>query len=1106
MALLKCPDCGKAVSSHAKACPDCGCPIEYMTEEASNASINESAPISTNMSNPISNTQNGGVSGDNPGKILNKTELLQRNMIDFSIASGKITYPSDNENNKTFAGIFGNYIRLGQMARKELRRVYKKCSNIEEALREVPEVANDTLAKIIEQAVGILFSVGINCTEEDFIEKYYYQHNIDYSQYYSQIVEAYSLILDLADEMKQYREMEKASRSRWVGGGFGVKGAIKGAVTASIMNAGTDFIRSFGDSAKERSDNAKIQAGLKNLYEEESTQVLMCDTIYTCIMNVYLSMKEEMIRIGKLDEELFVLDLDEADILFENTNRFVGNRNLYISKVIDCIKLYPGRIEYYQAIENEIFDEVWKHLDDDNYNGFYEFLDFWGIGFFYPKDEVSGQEVSLEDEKKQKAIKEGKQYKTVLDKTMANKGYRLEDFKDISTKNVIDIFIDLYEYDKNLDHMISVGGGNTIGILTEESKAEIAPAIDDFFDELDELDDIDPLIFSAIPTSIGMGEFLTALNGPFIGKFFYLFPKYNIHEFHEDQFGNVDPNKKLSNLLSEGETVELFWDCSVFENLKKGFAITTRQIIDLSTRTSFNLSDINKISVVDDYSILIADDTKQFTFVLAEKEPGFYPNEFECKKMVALIIALASGFCNNNRLGITFPKYKDVLKEHKHNQKLRKERELPEEEFLVGPDLFIKNLCTEIKDTPAENIISVEKIDALDKDYVYKISRALKKKNIGNRLLFCDSKYNPSIILTDVFFSAQGFTIPLTEIKDIFFYVSEDLSKGAICISTEDDEFKTNSTLERKKYDVLSNAINAALGNKDGKDGLRDNVLERKFETIYAESPVAAVPLDSNVENYVKIRRFVHEFCSENEIHGIPMGSEAARRIYTYLKDGMGKQPELLKYAHINEWVPESYSKEKFFLSIAEDREYLNDTYLNNTWIYGDSFRSDYAPTEDQRKLFEDSNLYMYKDFTQLHSAKKGFALTGDYIMDLHDKSKLFLKDIKEIVYYTDDKCVGITDKNDKTLIIKNKDLWDDDDKRWDDECKLRHIMSIIRVFCVRYCGNETVLKPGMHSKVGEVINTEERTEVKTSPSVGDDRLKTKSAAHAAAFVFYQRI
>ena len=33
MALLKCPECGKAVSEFARECPDCGCPMSDIAQE-----------------------------------------------------------------------------------------------------------------------------------------------------------------------------------------------------------------------------------------------------------------------------------------------------------------------------------------------------------------------------------------------------------------------------------------------------------------------------------------------------------------------------------------------------------------------------------------------------------------------------------------------------------------------------------------------------------------------------------------------------------------------------------------------------------------------------------------------------------------------------------------------------------------------------------------------------------------------------------------------------------------------------------------------------------------------------------------------------------------
>lgn len=39
MALIKCPECGREVSSMAKACPNCGCPIATLEEEKKGGTV-----------------------------------------------------------------------------------------------------------------------------------------------------------------------------------------------------------------------------------------------------------------------------------------------------------------------------------------------------------------------------------------------------------------------------------------------------------------------------------------------------------------------------------------------------------------------------------------------------------------------------------------------------------------------------------------------------------------------------------------------------------------------------------------------------------------------------------------------------------------------------------------------------------------------------------------------------------------------------------------------------------------------------------------------------------------------------------------------------------
>lgn len=70
-------------------------------------------------------------------------------------------------------------------------------------------------------------------------------------------------VTDFQQELSYQRQVQRASRGSWQGGGFGFKGAIKGAMMAGMMNAGTSVFRGIGDSFVNAKDAGRVQS-LKN--------------------------------------------------------------------------------------------------------------------------------------------------------------------------------------------------------------------------------------------------------------------------------------------------------------------------------------------------------------------------------------------------------------------------------------------------------------------------------------------------------------------------------------------------------------------------------------------------------------------------------------------------------------------------------------------------------------------------------------------------------------------------------------------------------------------------------------------------------------------------
>lgn len=345
MGLVKCPDCGKMVSERASQCPQCGCPSEYFGIDEKEPEIIETQNIET---------------------------------ISFNVAGFSCEYPAD-ETHKTFAVVLGDFVKLSENAKGLLRNTYERSKDIKTALINVPQKANEVLGMTIDLAIKCLHKNGIVMTPERFIQKHYYTNKIDYEEYYNLIVEGYATIMDYQAELEEYRQEQINSRSRWSGGGFGVRGAIKGAVTASLLNAGSDFLHSFGDNARTRADEKKVAQILKNYYEYPVTKEGLCDCITTCVLRVYLALIEELQQSGIITDNCFNFRPEDADILYLNTLEYDQNMDVIVNNILQCIRMWPAEVRFYKAILPAIF-ETYDISDPNNFNAF---LRYWGMEDYF---------------------------------------------------------------------------------------------------------------------------------------------------------------------------------------------------------------------------------------------------------------------------------------------------------------------------------------------------------------------------------------------------------------------------------------------------------------------------------------------------------------------------------------------------------------------------------------------------------------------------------------------------------------------------------------------------------------------------------------------------
>lgn len=342
MALVQCPDCGKMISDKAKTCPNCGCPSDYFAVSEENSQIQKQ--------------EKGSV------KVPDQKRVV------FRFGGQEFSYL---EKDSDCIKAMGYYLTVAELMKYIADVVYDELGEIGAVLRDLPDVMGDFMQEFVFDVMGgFFYQLGDSISVEQFLRKYENRYTMQYEVYYSDIVEEYAKIRQDEAKLAEYRSAVKASRGRWTGGGFGLKGAVKGAVTAGMLNCGADFLHSFGDAADERRDSLEIKKKLKELYKAPQTKQKLSNGIRACVLNIVGAIHDEMVEIGALSAEIEI-SYNKAVTLYNNTIKWETDKDTLYKNMAQCIRYYPIEVIFYQKLEPAIIGNEEKDISG--------FIEFWGF-------------------------------------------------------------------------------------------------------------------------------------------------------------------------------------------------------------------------------------------------------------------------------------------------------------------------------------------------------------------------------------------------------------------------------------------------------------------------------------------------------------------------------------------------------------------------------------------------------------------------------------------------------------------------------------------------------------------------------------------------------
>ena len=244
----------------------------------------------------------------------------------------------------------------------------KEISKLEDIFTIYAEKVIDIADIAINVGYNILVDHDIlNITKEQFRDHVTsnYAHKTTFGQSLAIICK------QLDNYSKQLQIDTELNKTQFIGGGFGLTGAITGAIEAKVLTAAANSLKSFGKTITGNSDKAKIERLKKKLFEEVDWESCGRNYVGNMFYAVDATLQKIFRTTGMVGDSGY--SLEDADLVAESLKRVYNEKKItqdkYLKTLCDYIEM--SRIKYH-------FIEDFYRLRNDALPGLLKIAKFTG--------------------------------------------------------------------------------------------------------------------------------------------------------------------------------------------------------------------------------------------------------------------------------------------------------------------------------------------------------------------------------------------------------------------------------------------------------------------------------------------------------------------------------------------------------------------------------------------------------------------------------------------------------------------------------------------------------------------------------------------------------
>jgi len=377
----------------------------------------------------------------------------------------KLLFPVSEER-KAYNEVRIKYQKIAEDISDEFSNKFYELFNDMDALHTLcPQIASKYLESVTDEAIRDLIFRGItDINDEEFLNSYYSKIST-WDNDFSEIDERYMEIILSSEQLDEYRTARRENRGKWVGGGFGLGGAIQGAAGAAAANLAIGAVHGVFNLVGKGITAIGNSMRKSSLYKDPETKEHLVNAVYKMVFDVHMAFVNTVNELSENKISGYITNNDEnrAERLVENIKK--GRIN-----GVDARKVLLEAISMNPYSENNY--ALWLNLFGDSDGLLESTAQYYGIHL-----------IKREKERLYLSKKDGLQFDT-LD-SCKNSLSILEDYvKEIGYQYFSDEKKDIIELAERLEHehlqQLYNSKRNSLDLTTSEGCKSSLPVLESY--------------------------------------------------------------------------------------------------------------------------------------------------------------------------------------------------------------------------------------------------------------------------------------------------------------------------------------------------------------------------------------------------------------------------------------------------------------------------------------------------------------------------------------------------------------------------------------------------------------------------------------------------